>query len=195
MTASLFTIMPVVQCCSRGLRSPDPCICRRSAAYSLKASIIAGERIAESCRLGRTLCGKGRCFGHRRSPRRSVASVQSCTKMREADDLRGDGLIAIGVELRPSLRQLFDAGLLHGFCRAPDPVYAMDVHGRRNPVAVLASSLAEVRARRPCPNLPHWRVRPCFAILPVCVPLGDFRALDLHRGRRVAGDNVGAQFR
>ena len=83
-------------------------------------------------------------------------------------------------------------GLLHRLGRAPDPVDAMDVHRRGDPVA------GRLHHRQ---QLGRDDLVPAFLVGEVVeigghaglVPLGDFRTLELNGRRRVAGDDVGAQ--
>ena len=56
--------------------------------------------------------------------------------MRHADLAAGDDLLAIGVELFPGLRQLGDAGVVQHLLVRPQPVDAVDVHRRGDPMAV-----------------------------------------------------------
>ena len=123
--------------------------------------------------------------------RRRVCPV--LTEMGEADEMSRDRLVAVGVEFGPGLRQLLDSRLIHRLGRAPDPVDAVDVHGRSDPVA------GRLHHRQ---EFGRDDLVPAFLVGEVVevgghaglVPLGDFRPLELHRGRRVAGDDVGAQF-
>ena len=78
------------------------------------------------------------------------------------------------------------------FLLAPDPVDAMDVHGRGDP---FAGRLHHRQQFRRHDLVPAFRGGELVEIggHAGLVPLGDFRALELHGGRRVAGDHVGAE--
>ena len=124
--------------------------------------------------------------------RRGVGPVRA--EMGDADEMRRDRLVAVGVEFRPGLRQALDPRLLHRLGRAPEPVDAVDIHGRRDPVAARLHHGQEIRRDDLVPSL-LVRHRVEIGDLAGFVPLGDLGALELHRGRRVAGDDVGAQLR
>ena len=113
-------------------------------------------------------------------------------EMPEADDLGGDRLVAIRVELGPGLGQSGDAGLGHRLGGAPDPVDAVNVHRRRDPMAGRLHHGQKFGRDDLLPAL-FLRLRVEVGGHAGRVPFGDFRALELHGGRRVAGDDVGAK--
>ena len=123
--------------------------------------------------------------------RRGVGPVRA--EMGDADEMRRDRLVAVGVEFGPGLRQALDPRLLHRLGRAPDPVDAVDVHRRGDPVA---GRLHHRQQFGRDDLVPSFLVGDVVEIggLAGLVPLGDFGTLELNRGRRIAGDDVGAQF-
>ena len=88
--------------------------------------------------------------------------------------------------------RVLDSRLLHRLGRAPDPVDAVDVHGRGDPVA------GRLHHRQ---EFGRDNLVPAFLVGEIVevgghaglVPLGDFRTLELHCRGRVAGDDVGPQ--
>ena len=124
--------------------------------------------------------------------RRRVGPVLA--EMGEADEMGRDRLVAVGVEFGPGLRQFLDPRLIHGLGRAPDPVDAVDVHRRGDPVAGRLHHRQQFGRDDLVPAFLAGKVVEIGGHAGL-VPLGDFRTLELHGGRRVAGDHVGAQFR
>ena len=108
--------------------------------------------------------------------------------------MRRDRLVAVRVEFRPGLRQGLDSRLLHRLGRAPDPVDAVNIHWRGDPVAGRLHHRQELGRDDFVPTLLVGEVVEIGGLARF-VPLGDLGTLELHRGRRIAGDDVGAQFR
>ena len=114
-------------------------------------------------------------------------------EVRDADLAGGDDLVAGGVELGPGLGQLGDAGLVHArSCCAHSQLMRWMFIGAATQLPfgfITGSSSGATTLSQPSAAGELVDVGGAAGR----VPLGDFRALELHGGRRVAGDHVGAE--